>query len=207
MAAPLTQGKELFVALSGVRGFVRLLTCPEWRRDAEQQPGGIRLGKLAADNTQPVAVLMVGIRINKWRLPWHWVPLLLAMPVMIRELTTDPAGGLLGYRLLIGPGPRQAMLIQYWRGIDELHEFTRRPASTHLAAQKRLWRHYAAAGGAVGVWHEILPVPGAAYECLYGNMPPTGIGALRGLRPLAWQMDATAATRPGQAGHRPSRRI
>jgi hypothetical protein len=82
------------------------------------------------------------------------------------------------------------MLIQYWREIDDLLEFARRPASTHLAAQKRLWRHYAAAGGAVGVWHEILPVPEIAYGCLYGNMPPTGIGALRGLRP-----------RPGRWAH------
>lgn len=170
----------------------RLLLRPEWQR-GNDQPDEIQLGKFAADNTGQVVVLLLGIRINRWRRPAHWLPLLLAMPAALRELKAQPHGGLLGYRLFLGPGPRQAMLLQYWRSVDDVHAFAHHPASSHRAAQQRLWRHYAAAGGAVGIWHEILPLAEGAYHGLYGNMPPTGIGATRALRPLAWEMDATSS--------------
>ncbi|MEY9895071.1 hypothetical protein ABIA35_003106 [Catenulispora sp. MAP12-49] len=130
---------------------------------------------------------MIGIRINKWRAPRHWLPLLLALPPMVCDLADDPDSGLLGYRLLLGPGPRQAMLVQYWSDTDALHTFARDIDSPHRAAQERFWRHYAAGRAAVGVWHELLTA--AAPEALYGNMPPTGIGALRDVQPLAWKVN------------------
>ena len=173
-------------------GLVRLLRRPEWTKDEEQSPQ-MRLGKFAVDNAEPVVVFLVGIRINRWWRARHWLPLLLAMPGALDELTAQPDGGLLGYRLLLGPGPRQAMLLQYWRSVGDLRAFARHPESIHRAAQRRLWQHYARAGGAVGVWHEMLPLSEGSYHSLYGNMPPTGIGALRPLRQQAWEME-TAAT-------------
>jgi hypothetical protein len=150
----------------------------------------MRLGKFAADNAEPVVVFLVGIRINKWLMPRHWLPLLLAMPAALDELTSGPESGLLGYRLLLGPGPRQAMLLQYWRNAGDLLAFAHHPESPHRAAQRRLWRHYAGAGGAVGVWHEMMPLAGGTYHSLYGNMPPTGIGVTRPVRQHAWEMRA-----------------
>jgi hypothetical protein len=82
------------------------------------------------------------------------------------------------------------MLLQYWRNTSELRAFARHPASSHRAAQQRFWQHYAAAGGAVGVWHEMLPLAEGTYHSLYGNMPPTGIGVTRPLRQQAWEMEA-----------------
>jgi hypothetical protein len=185
-------------------GLVRLLRRPEWTRGGDPSPQ-MRLGKFAVDNAAPVVVFLVGIRINKWRRPRHWLPLLLAMPAALDELKSQPDGGLLGYRLLLGPGPRQAMLLQYWRNVGDLRAFARHPESIHRAAQKRLWEHYAGAGGAVGVWHEMLPVSEGSYHSLYGNMPPTGIGVLRPLREQVWEMETVATAergRPGAAGLR-----
>ena len=171
------------VALSALMDLGKLLLHPQWTT-GDGRPDGIRVGKVAADGTDSVTVFMVGIRVNRWLAPWHWLPLLLALPPMVRELAAEPDSGLLGYRLLLGPGARQAMLLQYWRDAQDLHTFARDPNSPHHAAQKRFWRHYAAADAAVGVWHELLPA--SAPEALYGNMPPTGIGALRDVRPRAW---------------------
>ena len=176
-------------ALSALLDLGRLLLHPQWTI-GDGRPDTIRVGKFAADGTDPVTVFMVGIRVNRWRAPWHWLPLLLALPPMVRELVAEPDSGLLGYRLLLGPGARQAMLLQYWRDAEDLHTFARDPDSPHRAAQQRFWRHYAAAGAAVGVWHELLPTSGP--ESLYGNMPPTGIGALRDVRPQAWIVSGPA---------------
>jgi hypothetical protein len=174
-----------------VLGLARLLLRPEWTK-AGAGSREMRLGKFTADNAEPVVVFQIGIRINSWRHPRHWLPLLLAMPAALDELTAQPDGGLLSYRLLLGPGPRQAMLLQYWRSTGELRAFANYPASPHRVAQRRLWRHYAAAGGAVGVWHEMFSLGGGTYHSLYGNMPPTGIGMTRPVRQQAWEMDAVA---------------
>ena len=189
------------VALSALLDLGRLLVRPQWTA-GDGRGGGIRVGKFAADGADPVTVFMVGIRVNRWLAPWHWLPLLLALPPMVRELASEPDSGLLGYRLLLGPGVREAMLVQYWRDAEGLRRFARDPDSTHRAAQKRFWRHYAAAGAAVGVWHELLPA--SAPESLYGNMPPTGIGALRDVRALAWTVSGPAAP-SSPAAHTPAR--
>lgn len=70
-------------------GLVRLLRRPEWTRDGDRSPQ-MRLGKFAVDNAAPVVVFLVGIRINKWRRPRHWLPLLLAMPAALDELKSQP---------------------------------------------------------------------------------------------------------------------
>ena len=171
------------LALPALRDSGKLLLHPQWTLGGGP-PDEIRVGKVSADGTDPVTVFMVGIRVNRWLTPWHWLPLVLALPSMVRESAVDPDSGLLGYRLLLGPGVRQAMLVQYWRDAADLHAFARGPNSSHRAAQKRFWRHYAGAGGAVGIWHELLQAN--APESLYGNMPPTGIGAPRGVRLPAW---------------------
>ncbi len=183
------------VVLSTLLDLGKLLLHPQWTA-GDSRPDGIRVGKVAADGTRPVTVFMVGIRVNRWRAPWHWLPLLLALPPMVRELAAEPDSGLLGYRLLLGPGVRQAMLLQYWRDAEDLHTFARDPNSPHRAAQRRFWRHYSAAGAAVGVWHELLPA--SAPESLYGNMPPTGIGALRDVRPLVWNVTGSADLSVGE---------
>jgi heme-degrading monooxygenase HmoA len=173
----------------------RLLVRPQWRL-GDERSGEVRLGKFAADNAEQVVVLLLGVRINRWRRPGHWLPVLLAMPAALRELRSRPESGLLGYRLLLGPGPREAMLLQYWRSKGDVHAFAHHPASSHRTAQRRLWRHYAAAGGAVGVWHEMLPLAAGGYHGLYGNMPPTGVGAMGARGPLAWELDADATACP-----------
>jgi hypothetical protein len=191
---PLTRGVVVFSALHNA---LRLLLRPEWTR--EGFPSVIRPGKVTTQGTEPVVVFLVGIRINKWRKVGHWLPLLLAMPGMLQELVTAPDGGLLGYRLFIGPGPRQAMLLQYWRGSDDLLRFAREASGMHRSAQRRFWRHYGS-GGAVGVWHELLPVAAGAHHGVYGNMPPMGLGALGPIRPEPWWLE-TAASRRGLDDH------
>ena len=163
----------------------RLLVRPEWTRGVSG-PAGVRHGKHVGENAEPIVVFLVGVRINNWWKARYWVPLLLSMPAMLRELRTAPDGGLLGYRLLIGPGPRQAMLVQYWRETTELRAFARQDAGPHRSAQRRFWRNYADCGGVVGVWHEMFSIEAGAHHSMYGNMPPTGIGGLHGLHPASW---------------------
>jgi hypothetical protein len=136
-----------------------------------------------AENDRPVAMLLIGLRVNRWYAVRHWVPVLMAMPRMLRELAADPDSGLLGYRLLLGPSLGQVMVIQYWRRAGDIRAFAHDPERGHRPAETAFWKRYFAGKGAVGIWHEMLSVRAGGYQCLYGDMPPIGLGAIMGLQP------------------------
>ncbi|WP_063775151.1 monooxygenase family protein [Streptacidiphilus anmyonensis] len=172
---------------------------PEWTRPGlptapgADTRGGLLHGRHLADSEEPVAVLLIGLRVNRWRAVRHWLPALRAMTPMLKELAADPESGLLGYRLLLGPAPRQVTVVQYWRRAGDVRAFATAADRGHRPAQDAFWRRYARSKGAVGVWHELLSVRAGAYEALYADMPPTGLGAIMGLRP--------AVPRPGGHGY------
>ncbi|WP_344656009.1 DUF4188 domain-containing protein [Catenulispora subtropica] len=134
-----------------------------------------------AENAEPIAVLLIGMRVNKWRAPRHWMAVFRAMPRMLKELRADPESGLLGYRILWGPWFGQVTVVQYWRRAGDIRAFSHDTNHTHRPAQDRFMARYARSKGAVGIWHEMLSVRAGSYQCLYGDMPPMGIGAIRGL--------------------------
>jgi hypothetical protein len=170
------------VAGSALFHGTQLLLHPRWQRN--ETTDTVLRGRFQADNEEPIAVFLVGMRVNRWRKPWAWLPVMFAMPGMLRELAADPESGLLGYQMLAGPGLRQVTLIQYWRRAGDIRAFAHDDARTHRPAQNRFWRKYFSGSGAVGIWHEMLSVNKGAYQCLYGDMPPTGLGAIRGLTPV-----------------------
>lgn len=157
---------------------------------------GILHGRHLADSDEPVAVFLIGMRINRWRKVRHWLPLFIAMPRMLKELSEDDKSGMLSYRLLLGPGPRQVLVVQYWRRAGDVRAFAAAGDRTHRPAQDAFWTRYAAGKGAVGIWHELLSVRAGAYEAIYADMPAIGLGAAVGLRP--------AVHRPSGYGYVPA---
>jgi hypothetical protein len=167
-------------------GGMWLLARPDWTRGVKRsrKTARPRLGRFLAVNDEPIAVLLIGMRINRWLAPARWVPVALGMPGMIRELTADPDGGLLGYRMLWGPRFGEVTLVQYWRRAGDIRDFAHDPDRLHRPAQDRFWGRYLKSVGAVGIWHEMYSVRPGAYQCLYGDMPASGVGAVTGLRPV-----------------------
>lgn len=120
-----------------------------------------------------LTVFLIGMRFNRlWR-PDVWVPVFLAMPRMLRELSQDPATGFLGYRLLFGE--RGVTVVQYWRDVDSVYAYATDPAHSHRPAWQAFNRRARSAGPAVGIWHETFEV--ARAESVYVGMPPTGLAA------------------------------
>ena len=138
---------------------------------------------------EPFVLFLVGMRLNDlWRVH-RWLPVLLAMPRMLRELDD----GLLGSRLLVGW--RTLTVVQYWESFEGLRAYARDGDREHVPA----WREYArtASDGAVGVWHETYRVDPADHESVYREMPPYGLGAAVGTEPATGAGETAAGRMDG----------
>jgi hypothetical protein len=159
----------------------------------------IHRGRFTAAHDGDVVVFLIGMRVNK---PWkvrQWWPVFVAMPPMLRELSKDPDSGLLGFRGFFGL--RTATILQYWESAEKLQQFAGDPTRNHRPAWLKYFRD-SFADGAVGIWHETYVVPAGSHETVYGNMPPTGLGAVAGVVPVAGRGESAAARLTHRAGAR-----
>lgn len=141
----------------------------------------IQRGRLTATLEGDFVVFLIGMRINRpWKLN-RWLPLARAMPRMLAELEARPHMGMLGGEMWFG---RAMILVQYWRTLEQLIAYATNREAEHLPA----WRHFnqsIATSDDVGVWHEAYAVAPGAYENIYLNMPPFGLGKVGRLVPAA----------------------
>jgi hypothetical protein len=115
-------------------------------------------------------VFIIGMRVNK---PWKvhkWLPAVLAMPRMIKELSASPESGFLGAESF------GTTLIQYWRSFEALEAYARSHDGEHWPAWVAFNKRMAGNRGDVGIWHETYKIPAGSYETVYSGMPPIGLG-------------------------------
>lgn len=122
--------------------------------------------------TEPFVLFLIGMRINTVWKPWHWVPVLWAMPKMLRELERRPELGLLGQRAWFG---RTIILVQYWESHAALERFAAARDLPHLPAWQTFNKQLKDTGS-VGVWHETYDIAPGQFEGIYSSMPPFGLG-------------------------------
>jgi hypothetical protein len=140
--------------------------------------------RVTAEIDGDFVVFLIGMRINR---PWNvhkWLPVLMAMPRMLKELDAAPAeSGCLGTTSL-----GLTTLVQYWRSFDHLERYARAPNKAHWPAWADFNRRFKASRGEVGIWHETYLVRAGEYESVYSGMP------LFGLAKAARSADVAATT-------------
>ena len=140
-------------------------------------------GRTTAGAEGDVVVLLIGMRINHFRGVRHWLPVLAAMPRMLRELSKDKSRGLLGYTLLSG-SPRTYYVVQYWESKEKLYAYAAAPDMFHRKAWAMVNRKEKKSRQHVGLWHETYIVPEGSYESIYADMPAYGLAAATGVLPI-----------------------
>ncbi|MGW7046046.1 DUF4188 domain-containing protein [Streptomyces avermitilis] len=142
-------------------------------------------GRTTAAAEGDVVVLLIGMRINHFWAVHQWLPVFLAMPRMLRELTRDRSRGLLGHVLLTA-SPRTYYVVQYWESREKLYAYATSPDMFHHRAWAIINRKERAgkARGHVGLWHETYVAPEGSYESIYADMPPFGLAAAHGVLPI-----------------------
>jgi Domain of unknown function (DUF4188) len=139
--------------------------------------------RMTAEVDGDFIVFLIGMRINK---PWRvhkWLPVVLAMPRMLRELDGRPASGFLGHITVLG------VSIQYWRSFEHLEAYARSRDLEHWPAWMAFNKRIGASRGDVGIWHETYQVRAGHYETVYSGMPPFGLGKVGKLVPASGTRD------------------
>src|ERR1700712_1996346 len=119
------------------------------------------------------AVFLIGMRINTARGVPKALPVLGAMPKMLKFLAQHPESGMLGFHNWFG---RTTILLSYWRTAADVQRFASDPDAPHAPA----WRAFNSKIGAsphVGVWHELYTIRPGDAEAVYVNMPRFGMAA------------------------------
>jgi Monooxygenase af470-like len=135
--------------------------------------------RMTAEVEGDFVVFLIGMRINK---PWKihkWVPVLLAMPKMIKELEQRPESGFLGH--IAG----MRVIVQYWRSFEHLEAYARSQDALHWPAWVAFNNRTGNSRGDVGIWHETYQCRAGEYEAVYSGMPPFGLGAVGKLVPVS----------------------
>jgi hypothetical protein len=97
---------------------------------------------------------------------------------MLNELYRQPELGFLHAETWFS---RTIILLQYWRSTEHLMAYAKSREAAHLPA----WQAFNKAigvDGSVGIWHETYQIAPGAYENVYVNMPPFGLGRAGVLR-------------------------
>ncbi|GGW58113.1 DUF4188 domain-containing protein [Streptomyces xantholiticus] len=140
-------------------------------------------GRTTAAASGDVVVFLIGMRVNHLWAVHRWPAVLLAMLMMLRELSGDRSLGLLHHIVLIG-SPRAYYVVQYWESKDKLLAYAAASDRRHRPWWGRYNRLARKGGRHVGIWHETYIVPEGSYENMYGDMPPYGLGQAYGTAPL-----------------------
>jgi len=168
--------------------------------DGGRPTDGVITERVTADRDDSFVVFHIGMRINAFRKPHRWLPILLIAPRMIRELVADDDTGLLGSRTVVGPGLRNIGFVQYWESFDALEAYARDSDHLHLGAWQDYYEDGTKDDASLGIWHETYVVSAGEYETVYNNMPRHGLGATDGatITTAAGQRD-TAGGRIGRS--------
>ena len=148
-------------------------------------PTSIIRGRQQAHPDKPLALFLIGMRINRLGAVNRWGPVALAMPRMQKELTQNPEAGMLWQRNFFSG--RCTLTVQYWQSLEKLFAYAHDRGGEHFPAWAAFNRR-AKDNDAVGIWHESYALTPETCENIYRDMPPFGLGGAIGVKAAAARM-------------------
>ena len=151
-----------------------------YRNALGRVPSGVRAGHSVADvGSDETVVFLIGAHVHRWRRMRSWLPTVVGMTRMLRQLSKDSDLGLLAAHTYYSG--RDVIVVQYWKSVEHLGRFAKDPTLAHAPA----WAEFnaaAAGSGDVGIWHETYRVGADDIETRYANMAPFGLAKALGVR-------------------------
>lgn len=127
--------------------------------------------RMTAEAEEEFVVFLIGMRINRWWKIHKWLPVVIAMTKMLKELYQKPELGFINQESW---GGRTSIMVQYWKSFEHLEAYAKDRNSEHLPEWKK-FNQKISNNGDVGIWHETYLVKKSQFEAVYNNMPRFGL--------------------------------
>lgn len=115
---------------------------------------------------QEFVVFIVGMRINHIWAVHRWMPVMMAMPMMVIEQIRNREIGVIGIPRTFVSG-RLIQVQQYWKTYEDLERYAK--GDLHLPAWSK-FNKAARKSNAVGIYHETYTVKAGTYEGIFVNI-------------------------------------
>lgn len=89
-------------------------------------------GRHQAHPDKPLALFLIGMRINRLAAVNRWWPVAMAMPRIQKELAQRPEAGMLWQRNF--QSGRCSLTVQYWRSLEQLFAYAHDREAEHFPA-------------------------------------------------------------------------
>jgi hypothetical protein len=144
--------------------------------DRETQHGETLPGRWVAAAPPGTALVLFGLRVNRWGRVLSWLPLVRALRRMIAEAGARPeASGLLWARQW--RDGRVFTVLSYWRDFESAMAWAQDGRFVHRGT----WRKYNRGGvgdsGDVGLWHEVVAIDPDRLHTIYRDIDRRGLAA------------------------------
>ncbi|MDQ0207722.1 hypothetical protein J2S05_002523 [Alkalicoccobacillus murimartini] len=127
--------------------------------------------RVAVNSDIPLAVFIIGVKVNKIWAVHKWLKSVLAMKPMVDELYKNKEE--LGfYHTEYYLSWRGVTLVQYWKSNEAIMDYSK--GKKHTEAYKLFYKT-AAASNSLGIFHEAYSIEPNHYHSLYVNMPEAGL--------------------------------
>ncbi len=141
-------------------------------------------GRYTANVSEPLVVFLIGMRVNRFQSVRKWVSVAKAMGPMVTTLSAHPEKGMLGARTFFRAWPLETCMVSYWRSFEDLTRFACSKDDSHWQAWQQFMRDMNS-DDSVGIWHETYKIDPTDCECIYGNMPASGLAAATNHVPIS----------------------
>lgn len=142
--------------------------------DADSTP--VIPGRWVADPPAGTALVLFGLRVNRWKRVWSWVPLVRSLGRMIDEATkaSDESGLLWATSWRDG---RTFTVMSYWRDFDAAMRWSQDSRFHHAGVWRRYNRGRVGDSGDIGLWHEVIAIDPERLHTIYRDVESRGLAA------------------------------
>lgn len=139
-------------------------------------------GRWVADPPPGTTLVLFGLRVNRWRAIWSWLPLWRSLRSMLREAqSASETSGLL-WAMQWREG-RMFTILSYWSSYDAALAWAQDGRFQHVSVWRRYNRGRVGDSGDVGLWHEVIEIDPERLHTLYRDVDRRGIAAATSVEP------------------------
>jgi hypothetical protein len=144
--------------------------------DRETQHGETLPGRWVAAAPPGTALVLFGLRVNRWGRVLSWLPLVRALRRMIAEAGARPeASGLLWARQW--RDGRVFTVLSYWRDFESAMAWAQDGRFVHRGVWRKYNRGRVGDSGDVGLWHEVVTIDPDRLHTIYRDIDRRGLAA------------------------------